>query len=112
MQRIDIRSVPLWRNLFCQRPQRTLREGLDLAQPRFEAVPPCDTRIHIVASEDAPQRRIGKIPFTGVKTISLVDKRSCKLSLARPLPERRLAPIGVAGPFVQRQYPGKIANIA
>jgi hypothetical protein len=46
-------TVPLSRNLIDERPQCTLRKAFDPAQPRLEAVPPCNAGINVVTPEDA-----------------------------------------------------------
>src|SRR5271166_3404194 len=95
-------AIPLRRNLLRQRPHRALRKRLDPAQPRLKRLPPCDTRINIVAPEHPAQRRIRKTPLSRIEAISLVDKARRKLTLAAFLPERGLSPVGVACPLVER----------
>src|SRR5271157_4595050 len=106
------RAVPPRRNLFDERPQRTLRKAFDPPQPRLEAVPPCDTGIDVVAPEDAAQWRIGKAPLASVEKVSLVNEAGGELAFARVPPESNLTAIGVARPFVQGEYPGEGVDVA
>src|SRR5271157_403681 len=106
------RAVPPRRNLFDERPQRTLRKAFDPPQPRLEAVPPCDTGVDVVAPEDAAQWRIGKAPLPGVEKVSLINKAGGELAFARAPPESDLTTIGVARPFVEGENSRETANVA
>src|SRR5208337_2506709 len=55
--------------------------------------------------------RIGKTPFPCVEAVTLIDEAGGKFTFAPALPESRLAAVGVARPFVEGQYPCKVAQI-
>src|SRR5271157_2220503 len=106
------RAVPLGRNLIDKRPERTLRKALDPAQPRFEALPPSDTGINVVTPEDAAQGRIGETPLAGVEKVSLINEAGGELAFVRASPESDLTAIGIARPFVEREYPCEGIDVA
>src|SRR5271166_3897224 len=106
------RAVPLRRNLFDERPQRTLRKAFDPAQPRLEAVPRCDTGIDIVAPEYAAQWRVRKTPLPCVEKVSLINERGGELAFPRAPPESHLPAIGIAGPLIKREDSGEGIDVA
>ena len=57
------------------------------------------------------QRRIGKIPFSGVETKSLIDHDRLILRTPRLAKKYRLPSVGVASPFVENQHAEKIFEI-
>ena len=65
---------------------------------------PVTPRIHFIPRKHPAQGIIRKRPLPGIKAISLIDERHRILLLARSSPERRLPPICVAGPLVERQH--------
>ena len=57
------------------------------------------------------QRRVRKIPLSGVEAKALVDHHRLIARTARLGKKNRLAPVGVAGPLVKHQHAGEIRQV-
>ncbi len=87
------------------------RHFFQACQPRLKTLPPSHADVDVIPQEYSPQRRIGETPLAGIETVALVDERRRVLLFAQPAPEGGLSAIGIAGPFIEREYPGERLQI-
>jgi len=103
----EIAAIPFRGNGFGDRPEGSLAECFQAAEPGFEAGPAGDMGVHAVAGVDAAQRRIGKVPCAAVEAEALIDEQGLVFAFAGPALEDRLAAVAVAGPLVEGEHAGK-----
>lgn len=70
-----IAGPPIFRQPFCELPKLGVVHLLGAAKDRLKRVPSRHLLIDAITGVCAPERRIGKIPLSGVKAIALIDKR-------------------------------------
>ena len=69
-----IAGPPIFRQPFCELPKLGVVHLLSAAKDRLKRVPSRHLLIDAITGVCAPERRIGKIPLSGVKTIALVNE--------------------------------------
>src|SRR6185437_13159999 len=100
-------AIPLRRNFPRRRPHRIFFYTFNPREPRLKRLPSPHSHVHFVLRVNPAHRRIGKTPVPCVKTIPLVNKCDRVFLVPHFPPERRLPPIRVPRPLVERQHPGK-----
>src|SRR6202051_5082549 len=126
LERVPVAVVPLWRNPRGLLAQHALGDLFFKAiEPGLERLHPGDTLVDAVARVQPAQRRVGKIPLSGIEAESEVDHH-CRITLrnitalrgtgriraiAGLAKKNRLPAIRVAGPLVEDQNAEEIRKI-
>src|SRR5437660_1765818 len=71
---LPIAAVPLRRNILTRLAQKIGIEVFDSREPGLKRTPSSYLGIDMIARINAAQRRVREGPFTGIKTIPLVNK--------------------------------------
>src|SRR5262249_29206200 len=87
-------------------------QPFDPGKPGLERFPSGYVGVDIIAVVNAMQRQVGESPFTRIETVPLVNEADVIFAVASVAPENRLAPIGIAQPFAQRQHAGEVARVS
>src|ERR1700761_1487760 len=111
LHRIRIVAVPLRRNLAALIAELPGAQALYTGDPFLKRLGPAHPLVDPMPRVQASQRRIRKIPLTGIEAEAVIDHLRRVGFLAALAVENRLPPVGVAGPFVEHEYATKIIQI-
>src|SRR6266700_176475 len=103
--------VPLLWHSLGKSPEFGIVDLLKPGQGGFKGLPAGNPLIDGVPGKDAPQRCIGKVPLSRVKTVPLVNESRRVFPGADRLAKDYLAAISVSRPLVKGQHSSKVLYV-